>query len=324
MTGILSPEVAARFEAACEGAADGDTYEVAPHKETPRKSLGAANLLALFDEPGAEDLKDLKAEPAIPLEFQGEDLKAEPAPVHRASSYRPALALWATCSALALTSTAAFMCGRGSRTNTCGQRMAVVPRGLRRTRRRARLSDDDITDALALAVPPPPVHELFFHKVLRHQDPSMDTTDADAVVDALTARGGRLAEAASAPSVEREPILASFETDYAAASRAHVLDVRAHVLQRVQGALEAQPELDLVDAVEAGAGLAYEHAHERADEHAPVATAGGFLLNLRAHVLRGADGLLHQNPEMALDDIVSTKTRVKQAKLASRAISAGR
>ena len=167
-------------------------------------------------------------------------------------------------------------------------------------------------------------HELFFHKVLRHQDPSMDTTDADAVVDALTARGGRLAEAASAPSVEREPILASFETDYAAASRAHVLDVRAHVLQRVQGALEAQPELDLVDAVEAGAGLAYEHAHERADEHAPVATAGGFLLNLRAHVLRGADGLLHQNPEMDLDDIVSTKTRVKQAKLASRAISAGR
>ena len=153
----------------------------------------------------------------------------------------------------------------------------------------------------------------------------MDTTDADAVVGALTARGGRLAEAASAPSVEREPILASFETDYAAASRAHVLDVRAHVLQRVQGALEAQPELDLVDAVEAGAGLGYEHAHERADlEGQPVATTGGFLLNLRAHVLRGADGLLHQNPEMDLDDIVSTKTRVKQAKLASRAISAGR
>lgn len=343
MTGILSPEVAARFEAACEGAADGDTYEVAPHKETPRKSLGAANLLALFDEPGAEDLKDLKdlkAEPAIPLEFQGVNLKAEQAPepipaefqgedlkAPRAatSSYRPALALWATCSALALTSAAAFMCGRGSRTNTCGQRMAVVPRGLRRTRRRARLSDDDITDALALVVPPPPVRELFFHKVLRHQDPSMDTTDADAVVGALTARGGRLAEAASAPSVEREPILASFETDYAAASRAHVLDVRAHVLQRVQGALEAQPELDLVDAVEAGAGLGYEHAHERADlEGQPVATTGGFLLNLRAHVLRGADGLLHQNPEMDLDDIVSTKTRVKQAKLASRAISAGR
>ena len=47
----LSPEVAARF-AAAEAAADGDTWEVAPHKETPTKSLGAKNLLALFDEPG--------------------------------------------------------------------------------------------------------------------------------------------------------------------------------------------------------------------------------------------------------------------------------
>ena len=65
----LSPEVAARF-AAAEAAADGDTWEVAPHKETPTKSLGAKNLLALFDEPGKA-----AEEPAIPLEFQGEDLK---------------------------------------------------------------------------------------------------------------------------------------------------------------------------------------------------------------------------------------------------------
>ena len=73
----LSPEVAARF-AAAEAAADGDTWEVAPHKETPTKSLGAKNLLALFDEPGKAAAEP---EPAIPLEFQGEDLKAEqPAP----------------------------------------------------------------------------------------------------------------------------------------------------------------------------------------------------------------------------------------------------
>ena len=63
----LSPEIAAKF-AAAEAADAGDTYEVAPHKETPRKSLGAKKLLSLFDEPEGEDLK---AEPAIPLEFQG-------------------------------------------------------------------------------------------------------------------------------------------------------------------------------------------------------------------------------------------------------------
>ena len=128
------------------------------------------------------------------------------------------------------------------------------------------------------------------------------------------------------PEAEREEALASFEKDYGAASRAHVLDVRAHVLGRVAGALDAQPDLDLVDAVEAGAaGGAYEHAYERADvESGPVATAGGFLLNLRAHVMRGADGLLHQNPAMDVEDVLAVKARTKQAKLAARGVGVRR
>jgi len=317
----LSPEVAARF-AAAEAAADGDTWEVAPHKETPTKSLGAKNLLALFDEPG----KAAEAPEPIPLEFQGEDLKKDlpdaPAP-RAASAYRPALALWALAGFTALTSAAAFMCGRrGGAKAMCGQRMVTVPRG--RARRRVLLRDDD--DAKGLVVAPPPARELFFHKVLRHQDPAMDPADADAVVAALQARGGRLAEAASVPEAEREEALASFEKDYGAASRAHVLDVRAHVLGRVAGALDAQPDLDLVDAVEAGAANGkYEHAYERADvEGGPVATAGGFLLNLRAHVMRGADGLLHQNPAMDVEDVLAVKARAKQAKLAARGVGVRR
>ena len=317
----LSPEIAAKF-AAAEAADAGDTYEVAPHKETPRKSLGAKKLLSLFDEPEGEDLK---AEPAIPLEFQGEDLKKDlpdaPAP-RAASAYRPALALWALAGFTALTSAAAFMCGRrGGAKAMCGQRMVTVPRG--RARRRVLLRDDD--DAKGLVVAPPPARELFFHKVLRHQDPAMDPADADAVVAALQARGGRLAEAASVPEAEREEALASFEKDYGAASRAHVLDVRAHVLGRVAGALDAQPDLDLVDAVEAGSAGKYEHAYERADvEGGPVATAGGFLLNLRAHVMRGADGLLHQNPAMDVEDVLAVKARTKQAKLAARGVGVRR
>ena len=320
-SGALSPEVAARFAAAEENEA-GDTWEVAPHKETPTKSLGAKKLLSLFDEPQGEDLK---AEPAIPLEFQGEDLKKDlpdaPAP-RAASAYRPALALWALAGFTALTSAAAFMCGRrGGAKAMCGQRMVTVPRG--RARRRVLLRDDD--DAKGLVVAPPPARELFFHKVLRHQDPAMDPADADAVVAALQARGGRLAEAASVPEAEREEALASFEKDYGAASRAHVLDVRAHVLGRVAGALDAQPDLDLVDAVEAGSAGKYEHAYERADvEGGPVATAGGFLLNLRAHVMRGADGLLHQNPAMDVEDVLAVKARTKQAKLAARGVGVRR
>jgi len=320
-SGALSPEVAARFAAAEENEA-GDTWEVAPHKETPTKSLGAKKLLSLFDEPEGEDLK---AEPAIPLEFQGEDLKKDlpdaPAP-RAASAYRPALALWALAGFTALTSAAAFMCGRrGGAKAMCGQRMVTVPRG--RARRRVLLRDDD--DAKGLVVAPPPARELFFHKVLRHQDPAMDPADADAVVAALQARGGRLAEAASVPEAEREEALASFEKDYGAASRAHVLDVRAHVLGRVAGALDAQPDLDLVDAVEAGSAGKYEHAYERADvEGGPVATAGGFLLNLRAHVMRGADGLLHQNPAMDVEDVLAVKARTKQAKLAARGVGVRR
>lgn len=215
------------------------------------------------------------------------------------------------------------MCGRrGGAKAVCGQRMVTVPRG--RARHRVLLGDDD--DAKGLVVAPPPARELFFHKVLRHQDPAMDPADADAVVAALQARGGRLAEAASVPEAEREEALASFEKDYGAASRAHVLDVRAHVLGRVAGALDAQPDLDLVDAVEAGAaGGTYEHAYERADvESGPVATAGGFLLNLRAHVMRGADGLLHQNPAMDVEDVLAVKARAKQAKLAARGVGVRR
>ena len=214
------------------------------------------------------------------------------------------------------------MCGRrGGAKAVCGQRMVTVPRG--RARRRVLLGDDD--DAKGLVVAPPPARELFFHKVLRHQDPAMDPADADAVVAALQARGGRLAEAASVPEAEREEALASFEKDYGAASRAHVLDVRAHVLGRVAGALDAQPDLDLVDAIEAGSAGKYEHAYERADvEGGPVATAGGFLLNLRAHVMRGADGLLHQNPAMDVEDVLAVKARTKQAKLAARGVGVRR
>merc|ERR1719321_2538299 len=316
LSGALSPEVAARFAAAEENEA-GDTWEVAPHKETPTKSLGAKNLLALFDEPGKA-----AEEPPIPLEFQGEDLKAEQPAPRAASAYRPALALWALAGFTALTSAAAFMCGRrGGAKAVCGQRMVTVPRG--RARRRVLLGDDD--DAKGLVVAPPPARELFFHKVLRHQDPAMDPADADAVVAALQVRGGRLAEAASVPEAEREEALASFEKDYGAASRAHVLDVRAHVLGRVAGALDAQPDLDLVDAVEAGSAGKYEHAYERADvEGGPVATAGGFLLNLRAHVMRGADGLLHQNPAMDVEDVLAVKARTKQAKLAARGVGVRR
>ena len=159
----------------CKG---GDTWEVAPHKETPTKSLGAQKLLSLFDEP--EDLKAEAPEP-IPLEFQGEDLKAEQPAPRAASAYRPALALWALAGFTALTSAAAFMCGRrGGAKAVCGQRMVTVPRG--RARRRVLLGDDD--DAKGLVVAPPPARELFFHKVLRHQDPAMDPADADAVVAA--------------------------------------------------------------------------------------------------------------------------------------------
>ena len=86
MASGLSPEVAARFAAAEENEAGG-TWEVAPHKESPTKSLGAQKLLSLFDEP--EDLK-AEPEPAIPLEFQGEDLKAEqPAPRAASARTRP-------------------------------------------------------------------------------------------------------------------------------------------------------------------------------------------------------------------------------------------
>ena len=73
------------------------------------------------------------------------------------------------------------------------------------------------------------------------------------------------------------------------------------------------------------AGGAYEHAYERADvESGPVATAGGFLLNLRAHVMRGADGLLHQNPAMDVEDVLAVKARAKQAKLAARGVGVRR
>ena len=79
-------------------------------------------------------------------------------------------------------------------------------------------------------------------------------------------------------------------------------------------------------AVEAGAANGkYEHAYERADvEGGPVATAGGFLLNLRAHVMRGADGLLHQNPAMDVEDVLAVKARTKQAKLAARGVGVRR
>ena len=131
----------------------------------------------------------------------------------------------------------------------------------------------------------------------------MDPADADAVVAALQARGGRPPRRRPVPEAEREEALASFEKDYGAASRAHVLDVRAHVLGRVAGALRRGATSTSPTPVEGGpAGGAYEHAYERADvESRPVATAGGFLLNLRAHAMRGADGLLHQNPAMDVE-----------------------
>ena len=59
-------------------------------------------------------------------------------------------------------------------------------------------------------------------------------------------------------------------------------------------------------------------------ESGPVATAGGFLLNLRAHVMRGADGLLHQNPAMDVEDVLAVKARTKQAKLAARGVGVRR
>ena len=122
---------------------------MAPHKETPTKSLGAQKLLSLFDEP--EDLKAEAPEP-IPLEFQGEDLKAEQPAPRAASAYRPALALWALAGFTALTSAAAFMCGRrGGAKAVCGQRMVTVPRG--RARRRVLLGDDDTPTAALLEAP---------------------------------------------------------------------------------------------------------------------------------------------------------------------------
>ena len=77
-SGALSPEVAARFAAAEENEA-GDTWEVAPHKETPTKSLGAKKLLSLFDEPEGEDLQDQDKKPEEDA-AKRQQLEPEPTP----------------------------------------------------------------------------------------------------------------------------------------------------------------------------------------------------------------------------------------------------
>ena len=40
--------------------------------------------------------------------------------------------------------------------------------------------------------------------------------------------------------------------------------------------------------------------------------------------MRGADGLLHQNPAMDVEDVQAVKARAKQAKLAARGVGVRR
>jgi len=322
----LTPEVQRYFKS--EQYEDGETAEI--RAPAPDSTIGAKKLLSLF-EPEAPAGKEASSEPAIPLEFQGEDLKKLPAPPAApqepeepassssvpASLYRPALALWLTCGALLATSAAAFACARRGATRAfCGQPAPFLPRG-RRTRRRALLA---LGEEPANATAEPPASLLA--SVLA-EDPAMDPADAAAVVAAVEARsaGGAFRAAAAPASNERAEGLAAFEADYAAASRAHVLDVRAHVLSRgdVKSALHLDPARELVDAVGSTEGSDYAHAFERSASEHPVRTAdGGFVLGLRAHILRGAEGLLHQDPSIDLEDIMPVKAKARALKIRAR------
>lgn len=275
----------------------------------------------MFDEP----------EP-LPVEFCGEDLKKappKPAPAPEASEeprgaalggvYRPALALGATVGALLLTSAAAFACRPGRAPRFCGSQPAhVVPRGARRTRRLALYADADYSNDTAAA---PDIAES-----LLHQDPAMDPEDARLVAEALKAAAAR---AEDLYAEVREPLSApaaydaaappqktwapdEFAEEYSKASRAQVLDVRGEVLRRLAKASAAHdPSADLKDALDLVSGPDYEHAYEKGAP-APVETEdGGFLLGLRDHLLRGAEGLVHQDPAIDLSDLASIKAKAR-------------
>lgn len=311
MAACLSPEVLRAFETA----ADGDTLEVKAPKEPSVKK----NLLSVFDEP-------------LPKEFCGEDLKKpaaappaapkapEPAPAVYLGAkyiYRPALVLSATVSALLLTSAAAFACRHGSSNlRACGSQPHVVPHRARRTRRLALYADADYGNATHAC---PGLEE-----TLLHQDPSMDPEDAQRVAEALRAAAERplYAEVREPPSPPSPYDAAAppqktwapdeFAEEYSKASRAQVLDVRGEVLRRLAKASAAHdPSADLKDALDAVSGPEYRHAYEKGAP-GPVETAeGGFLLGLRDHLLRGADGLVHQDPAIDLSDLASIKAKAR-------------
>lgn len=313
---VLSPEVLSKFSS--DEYEDGDTCEL--RAPSPSPTIGAKKLLSIFDEP-----ENAKAAPAIPLEFQGEDLKkAPPAPLEPAAASsiswsvpRPHAALFLTCSALLASTAAAFACARRGARAFCGQPTTFLPRG-RRTRRRALLLGEESANA---TLEPLLADDLF--SAVMHENGALDPEDAAAVVAAVEARSAKGAyrsafEAAAAEDDEES--FAAFEADYAFLSRAHVLDVRAHVLGRsdVSTALHSDPSRDLVDAVAASEGVEYEHAFERSTVK-PVETAeGGFVLGLRQHILRGAEGLLHQDPSIDLEDLMAIKSKARANKLRAR------
>mmetsp|Transcript_15900 Transcript_15900/g.47425 ORF Transcript_15900/g.47425 Transcript_15900/m.47425 type:complete len:331 (+) Transcript_15900:174-1166(+) len=315
MAACLSPEVLRAFETA----ADGDTLEVKAPKEPQVKQ----NLLSVFDEP-------------LPEEFRGEDLK-KPAPAAPAAPaapepsvylgakyiYRPALVLGGTVSALLLTSAAAFACRHGSNLRACGpQPHVVVPHRARRTRRLALHADADYGNETNAC---PGLEE-----ALLHQDPSMDPEDAQRVAEALRAAAERpLYEEVREPPAPASPYDAAappqktwapdeFAEEYSKASRAQVLDVRGEVLRRLATASAAHdPSADLKDALDAVSGPDYRHAYEKGAPGPVETPEGGFLLGLRDHLLRGADGLVHADPAIDLSDLASVKAKAR-AKLWQR------
>ena len=87
----------------------------------------------------------------------------------------------------------------------------------------------------------------------------------------------------------------------------------------VKSALHLDPARELVDAVGSTEGSDYAHAFERSASEHPVRTAdGGFVLGLRAHILRGAEGLLHQDPSIDLEDIMPVKAKARALKIRAR------
>lgn len=310
---VLTPHVVRALEGA---EADGDTVAL-PDPPAADATAGARNLLSLFEAPEDEGPKKAKA-------LDEDDTVKPPAARPRANSYstpplvpKPALVLFATVGAALLTSAAAFACSArapASARALCGAPAHALPRRSLLRRRSASADDaggdDDDDDARAGEAGR-------LRAALLHTSPEMDPADVEAVLAGMAA--GEMAHLyAPAPAETCAPVEVSlFHHRYATLSRAHVLDVRAHVLARLDGSrvLHTSPEIDLKDALDLTEGRDYAHAYARPAEAPTPTDDGAFVLNVNEYVTRGAEAFLHQDPAMNIADLVPIKARTRQSKL---------